>query len=141
MKKSERGIQFWNRVDELRGNMSIRILAEKAGISEKSLQVTRSLESLPKMQTVYPLAQTLGTTMEYLYAGIEKGKSKDEIEEDPSIGEEKCPDNQISENPIFQKITSSQLLSDITSHLASATPEEIEMVRRILNVPKPSFMQ
>lgn len=141
MKKSERGIQFWNRVDELRGNMSIRILAEKAGISEKSLQVTRSLESLPKMQTVYPLAQTLGTTMEYLYAGIEKRKSKDEREEDPSIGEEKCPDNQISENPIFQKIASSQLLSDITSHLASATPEEIEMVRRILNVPKPSFMQ
>lgn len=141
MKKSERGIQFWNRVDELRGNMSIRILAEKACISEKSLQVTRSLESLPKMQTVYPLAQTLGTTMEYLYAGIEKGKSKDEREEDPSIGEEKCPDNQISENPIFQKIASSQLLSDITSHLASATPEEIEMVRRILNVPKPSFMQ
>lgn len=70
---------------------------------------------------LYPLARTLGTTMEYLYAGIEE--------------------SEYSDNPVFRKISSSQLLSDITSHLASATPEEIEMVRRILNVPKPSFMQ
>lgn len=79
--------------------------------------------------------------MEYLYAGIEKGNSKEEREEDPGIGEEKYLDNQILENAIFQKITSSQLLSDITSHLADATPEEIEMVRRILNVPKPAIMK
>ena len=67
---------------------------------------------------LYPLAQTLGTTMEYLYAGIEE--------------------SEYSDNPTFRKIASNQLLFDITSRLADATPEEVEMVRRILEIPRPS---
>lgn len=65
---------------------------------------------------LYPLARTLGTTMEYLYAGIEE--------------------SEYSDNPVFRKISSSQLLFDITSRLANATPEEVEMVRRMLEIPK-----
>ena len=101
--------------------MSIKELSERTGILEGSLQTTRSLGTLPKMQMLYPIAQALGTTVEYLYTGIE------EIE--------------YSDSPVFRKISSSQLLFDITARIADATPEEVEMVRRMLEVPKPAIMK
>lgn len=113
--------ELWNRVDELRGKMSIRELAERSNVSEATLQTTRSLGTQPKLQLLYPLAQALGTTVEYLYTG----KSNDSY-----------PDNEV-----FRKISSSQLLFDITTKLAEATPEEVEMVRRVLEIPKPAYMQ
>lgn len=108
--------ELWDRVDELRGEMTVKELAAKSGINERTLESTKSLGTLPKVQMLYPLARTLGTTMEYLYAGIEEGE--------------------YSDNPVFRKISSSQLLFDITSRLANATPEEVEMVRRMLEIPK-----
>lgn len=108
--------ELWDRVDELRGEMTVKELAAKSGINERTLESTKSLGTLPKVQMLYPLARTLGTTMEYLYAGIEE--------------------SEYSDNPVFRKISSSQLLFDITSHLANATPEEVEMVRRMLEIPK-----
>ena len=120
MKEDGNGRQLWNRIDKLRGSMSIRELSERTGILEGSLQTTRSLGTLPKMQMLYPIAQALGTTVEYLYTGIEE--------------------NEYSDNPVFRKISSSQLLFDIVSKLADATPEEIEVVRRVLDVDKPKSM-
>lgn len=108
--------ELWDRVDELRGEMTVKELAAKSGINERTLESTKSLGTLPKVQMLYPLARTLGTTMEYLYAGIEE--------------------SEYSDNPVFRKISSSQLLFDITSCLANATPEEVEMVRRMLEIPK-----
>lgn len=108
--------ELWDRVDELRGEMTVKELAAKSGINERTLESTKSLGTLPKVQMLYPLARTLGTTMEYLYAGIEE--------------------SEYSDNPVFRKISSSQLLFDITSRLANATPEEVEMVRRMLEIPK-----
>lgn len=69
---------------------------------------------------LYPIAQVLGTTVEYLYTGIEE--------------------SEYSDNPVFRKISSSQLLFDIASKLADATPEEVEVVRRVLDVDKPKSM-
>lgn len=121
MKEHKSKSALWARIDELRGTISIRELAEKASVNEKSLQVIRSRGSLPSLQVLYPIAQALGTTAEYLYTGIEE--------------------NEYSDNPVFRKIASSQLLFDIVARLAEGTPEEIEMVRRVLNVPKPACMQ
>lgn len=110
--------ELWNRVDKLRGEMTVKELAAKSGVNERTLESTKSLGTLPKLQMLYPLAQTLGTTMEYLYAGIEE--------------------NEYSDNPTFRKIASNQLLFDITSRLANATSGEVDMVRRMLEIPKPS---
>lgn len=112
---------LWNRINELKGKTSLKELAEKSGINGSSLQVMKSKGSLPSMNVVYPLAQTLGTTMEYLYKGVEG--------------------NRYSDNPILRKLSSSRLLSDIMARLADATPEEVEMVRRILEIPRPSDEQ
>lgn len=112
--------ELWKRVDDLRGRMSIRELCEKAGLLENSVQTTRSMGTLPKLQMLYPIAQVLGTTVEYLYTGVEE--------------------EAYSDDPVFRKISSSQLLFDICARIANATPEEVEMVRRLLEVPKPSYM-
>ena len=37
--------ELWRRVDELRGRMTIRELAERSGVSEPSLQTTRAVKS------------------------------------------------------------------------------------------------
>lgn len=112
--------ELWDRVDELRGRMPIRELAEKSGVPESTLQTSRQLGTQPKLQLLYPLAQVLGTTVEYLYTG-------------------KTSETYV-DNEVFRKIASSQLLFDITARLANATPEEVEMVRRILEIPKPFYM-
>ena len=109
--------ELWDRVDELRGNMSIRELAEKSGLNEGSLQTTRSLGSQPKLGMLYPISKVLGTTIEYLYTG-----QKPEIE--------------FEDYPIFRKISSSETLIRIAERLTEATAVEIEMVCRILNIEK-----
>lgn len=111
---------LWDRIDELKGKTSLKELAEKSGLKGNSLQVMKSKNSLPSMQMLYPLAQTLGTTVEYLYTGVEE--------------------DEYSDNPVFRKIASSQLLFNIASKLAEATPEEVEVVRRVLDVDKPKSM-
>lgn len=120
MAERQRHEDVWKRIDELRGDMSVRALSEKAGIPERSLQTTRYQETLPKLQMLYPLAQALGTTVEYLYTGVEE--------------------DEYSDNPVFRKISSSQLLFDIASKLADATPEEVDLVRRVLDIDKPKSM-
>lgn len=107
--------ELWKRVDELRGRMTIRELAEKAGLSEPSLQTTRAVKSQPKIQMLYPIAKVLGTTMEYLYTG-EREDWEDSL--------------------VFRKISSSQELFDIASALCKAEPMEVEMVSRLLNIKK-----
>lgn len=118
---AEKHEDLWKRIDELRGSMSVRELAERSGVNETSLQCTRVNGTLPKLQFLYPIAQTLGTTVEYLYTGTEGNNWK--------------------EDRVIKKVLASQLLFDITARIADATPEEVEMVRRMLEVPKPAIMK
>ena len=113
MEKSE---ELWARVDELRGRMSIRELAEKTGIGEGTLQTTRVVKSVPKTSTLYPLAKALGTTMDYLYTGKEPIDNYD--------------------TPLFRKLSSSQDFIDICEALIKADETEVEMVKRILHIEK-----
>lgn len=107
--------ELWRRVDELRGRMTIRELAERSGVSEPSLQTTRAVKSQPKIQMLYPIAKVLGTTMEYLYNG-----EREDWED----------------SAVFRKIASSQDLFDIASALCHAEPYEIDMVGRMLGIKK-----
>lgn len=108
---------LWKRVDLLRGKMSIRELSEKAGLGEGTVQTTRIMKSVPKTSTLFPLAQALNTTMDYLYAGKEATDNFDA--------------------PLFRKLSASQELIDICNALITAEPAEIEMVKRILQLDKP----
>ena len=108
---------LWKRIDELRGRMSIRELAERSGLSEGSLQTTRCVKSVPKMSMLYPIAKVLHTTMDYLYSGKES------------------PDD--FDTPTFRKLSSSQDLIDICNALVDADKAEIEIIKRILQIDKP----
>jgi transcriptional regulator with XRE-family HTH domain len=108
---------LWKRVDDLRGKMSIRELAEKSGLGEGTLQTTRVMKSVPKTSTLFPIAKALNTSMDYLYSGQE------------------APDN--FDAPIFRKLSSSQDLIDICTALITAEPAEIEIIKRILRIDKP----
>ena len=109
--------ELWQRVDALRGNMSVRELAEKAHVNERTLQSTRTLGTQPKLNMLYPMAKVLGTTIEYLYTG-------------------ERPEIEFEDYPIFRKISSSQTLIDIAQRLTEATAVEIEMVCRLLRIEK-----
>ena len=110
----ESSAELWKRVDELRGRMSIRELSEKTGISEGTLQTTRVMKQVPKLSMLYPIAQALGTNVDYLYTGKEITDSYD--------------------TPLFRKLSSSQDLIDICTALVDADKIEIEMVKRILRI-------
>lgn len=112
---AEKNEGFWQRVDELRGRLTVREMAERTGISEQTLQTTRATKAQPKFQMAYPIAKLLGTTLEYLYTG--------EREEWDDI-------------VVFRKISSSQQLFDIAEALCHAEPWEVEAVARMLNIQK-----
>ena len=107
--------ELWMRIDELRGRMSMRELCERTGLSEPSMQTTRVMGTVPKVNTLYTIAKLLGTTMEYLYTGERE-------DWDDSV--------------IFRKMASSQQLMDIAEALCKADPVEIEMVGRLLGIQK-----
>lgn len=108
---------LWQRIDDLRGKMSIRELAERTGIGEGTLQTTRVVKSVPKLSMLYPIAQALGTSVEYLYTGSNSIDGYD--------------------TPLFRKISASQDLIDICNALVKADKTEVEMVKRILQIDKP----
>lgn len=111
----ETAIEFWNRVDDLRGRMSVRELAERSNISEGSFQTTRAMKTLPKLPFVYSVAKALGTTVEYLYTGIKE--DYDDL-------------------PLFRRISASQDLIDICEALVCGTKEDIELVKRVLGLKR-----
>lgn len=115
--KKDTARDLWDRVDELRGRRSVRELAEESGIIEGSLQVTRASGTLPKLPMLYALSKTLGTTMEWLYAGENITETYDA--------------------PLFQRLSQSQDLVDICEALVStATQEDIELCKRVLGISR-----
>lgn len=113
--RTDKSRALWDRVDDLRGRMSVRELAEKAGLNESSLQTTRACGTMPKLETLYPISKALGTTMEWLFAGDNITNNYDA--------------------PLFQKLSQSQDLIDICEALVStATQEDIMLCKRVLGV-------
>ena len=61
---------FWDRVDQLKGNIKLTQLAEDAGINYQTLRNQRSENRYPKKEDIGKLATYLSTTEEYLMTGI-----------------------------------------------------------------------
>ncbi len=62
--------EFWKRVDELKGDMFLQELAEKAGLNYKTMRNQRSNCTFPKSVDMQAIAKVLGTTQEYLMTGL-----------------------------------------------------------------------
>ena len=60
---------FWNRVDHVRGDRPLSVIAEAIGIKDQSLRAMRSQGRYPKSQQIHLLASYLGTSVEYLMSG------------------------------------------------------------------------
>ncbi len=60
---------FWGRVDDLRGEKTLGELAAGMGLKEQSLRAMRSQMRYPKADALSRLADSLGTTTEYLVHG------------------------------------------------------------------------
>ncbi len=66
----EKAFQYWKRVDELRGDMSLSEIADIMNIKGQSLRNMRSCNRLPKLEATQKLADYLHTTVDYLMTGI-----------------------------------------------------------------------
>lgn len=62
--------EFWKRVDELKGDMFLQELAEKAGLNYRTMRNQRSRCTFPKPADMQAIAKVLGTTQEYLMTGL-----------------------------------------------------------------------
>lgn len=60
---------FWNRVDQLKGNIKLSQVAEETGIKYQTLRNQRSENRYPKKEDITKLAIYLKTTEEYLMTG------------------------------------------------------------------------
>ena len=73
MKKEEYGYSFWKRVDGLRAALDLQLkeLSESVTVSYGTLKAQRSTNTLPKTLQILEIAETLGTTAEFLVTGKE----------------------------------------------------------------------
>lgn len=88
MENAERSYQIWNRVDLLKGDLSLSDLAEKVGIKYQRMKEQRSSGRIPSADDIYRIARGLNTTMEYLYAGEGQGVASEEarlVDEDQDL--------------------------------------------------------
>lgn len=113
----EQNIELWERFDERRAARGLGLVefARNYGLSYDTLQGQYYSKSVPKVKTLYAIAQALETTMDYLYAG-------DEDEDFDTV--------------LFRKLSQSQELIDICERLVSASREELKYVRRALDMEK-----
>lgn len=68
--------EYWERIDELRGNKTLSELSKVMGIKEQSLRNMKSENRYPKLEATQRLASFLGTTVEYLMTGKEPEKAQ-----------------------------------------------------------------
>ena len=69
MNNVERSYQIWNRIDLLKGDISLNSLADKIGIKYQRMKEQRSSGRVPSADDLYRIAKALNSTMEYIYAG------------------------------------------------------------------------
>lgn len=60
---------FWNRIDELKGDIKLTQVAKTTGINYQTLRNQRSENRYPKKEDMEKLASYLSTTVEYLMTG------------------------------------------------------------------------
>lgn len=60
---------FWKRVDELRGQISLKELADMTGIRYSRIRDSRSLCRAPGIYDVVKISEALGVSMTYLVTG------------------------------------------------------------------------
>ena len=63
------GYLFWKNVDKILGQQKLIDAAEKAGINYRTIKNQRSDSRLPRLEDAFKIAQSLGTTVEYLMTG------------------------------------------------------------------------
>lgn len=66
---AEFAFQFWKRVDDVRGKVSLSQIAEAVGVKDQSIRAMRSQNRYPKADIQLKLAEYLGTTVDYLMTG------------------------------------------------------------------------
>lgn len=71
---AEFAFQFWERVDELRGEKTLRQIATDLGANYPTIKDMRSRCRYPKQDLCIKIANYLGTTVEYLMTGKEPEK-------------------------------------------------------------------
>lgn len=67
---AEFAFQFWERVDYLRGSMTLAEMAQKTGIKHSLLRNLRTDNRYPKTEDSSKIAKCLNTTIDYLIYGI-----------------------------------------------------------------------
>lgn len=100
----DKAYEFWKNFDKAIGKIAIKDFAVKNGFDYIRIINQRSDCRLPKLEDAYALASALGVSVEYLLTG--QGDSP--------------PRNTAND--------------DIISRLDIATPEECDMVRRMLGL-------
>ena len=60
---------FWKRVDELRGHISLKDLSEMTGIKYTRIRDSRSLCRTPGLYDVIKISEALGVSVTYLVTG------------------------------------------------------------------------
>jgi hypothetical protein len=64
------GLNFWNRVDAVRGiNNSLKSVAEKAGLNYEVIKVQHSLGRMPRAEEATKIAQALQVPTQWLVLG------------------------------------------------------------------------
>ncbi len=66
---------FWKRVDELRGKMTISEIGERTGVKEQRIKHLRSEVRYPKLEDCILIAEILNASIDYLVFGTESGAS------------------------------------------------------------------
>lgn len=88
MENTEKSYQIWNRIDKLKGNLTLNGLAEKVDIKYQQMKEQRSSGRVPSAEDLYRISKALNTTMEYLYAGEVAETASEEarlVDEDPDL--------------------------------------------------------
>lgn len=64
-------LEFWNRVDDIKGRMTLKELSERAGISYATMKDMRTRCRFPKKFMIQQIAEVLGVSEVFLVKGKE----------------------------------------------------------------------
>ena len=68
----DRAIEFWKRVDELRGNISLSDLSEAISVPYSTIRNQRTENRYPKRSEIEAIASFLGVSFDFLDRGFEQ---------------------------------------------------------------------
>jgi len=89
--------RIWQRIDQLNKDSTLKILAEKIGISYSTLRSQRTRNILPNVETVLDMAGLLNVSVDYILTGSHSS-SKQYPETITNIADKLC---QLSEQDLY----------------------------------------